>query len=60
MYSSHLLESDSALTTSKHTQMTKKNSKGMKDLRDTSFDPQGAMELSKKRISIFQNYATFT
>ena len=32
MYSSHLLESDFALTTSKHTQMAKENSKGMKDL----------------------------
>ena len=32
MYSSHLLESDFALTTGKHTQMTKENSKGMKDL----------------------------
>ena len=32
MYFSHLLESDIALTTGKHTQMTKENSKGMKDL----------------------------
>ena len=32
MYFSHLLESDFALTTGKHTQMTKENSKGMKDL----------------------------
>ena len=48
MYSSHLLESDSALTTGKHTQMTKENSKGMKDLRHASVDPRGAMELSKK------------
>ena len=32
MYSSHLLESDFALTTGKHTQMTKENSKGMKDV----------------------------
>ena len=32
MYSSHLLESDFALTTGKHTQMTKESSKGMKDL----------------------------
>ena len=32
MYFSHLLESDFALTTSKQTQMTKENSKGMKDL----------------------------
>ena len=32
MYFSHLLESDFALTTGKHTHMTKKNSKGMKDL----------------------------
>ena len=32
MYSSHLLESDFALTTGKDTQMTKENSKGMKDL----------------------------
>ena len=32
MYSSHLLESDFALTTGKHTQMTKENSKGMRDL----------------------------
>ena len=29
MYFSHLLESDFALTTGKHTQMTKENSKGM-------------------------------
>ena len=29
---SHLLESDFALTTGKHTQITKENSKGMKDL----------------------------
>ena len=32
MYSSHLLDSDLALTTGKHAQMTKENSKGMKDL----------------------------
>ena len=32
MYFSHLLESDFALTTGKHTQMTKENSKGMKVL----------------------------
>ena len=32
MYSSHLLESDFALTPGKHTQMTKENSKGMRDL----------------------------
>ena len=32
MYSSHLHESDFALTTGKHTQMTKENSKEMKDL----------------------------
>ena len=36
MYSSHLLESDFALTTGKHTQMNtqmmKENSKGIKDL----------------------------
>ena len=32
MHSSHLLESDFALTSDKHTQMTKENSKGMKDL----------------------------
>ena len=32
MYSSHLLEFDFALTTGKHTQMKKENSKGMKDL----------------------------
>ena len=32
MYFSHLLESDFALTTGKHTQMTKGNSKGMKNL----------------------------
>ena len=32
MYSSHLLASNFALTTGKHTQMTKENSKGMKDL----------------------------
>ena len=32
MYSSHLLETDFALTTGKYTQMTKENSKGMKDL----------------------------
>ena len=32
MYSSHLLESEFALTTGKHAQMTKENSKGMKDL----------------------------
>ena len=32
MYSSHLLESDFALTTGKHTQMTKENIKGMRDL----------------------------
>ena len=32
MYFSHLLESDFALTTGKHTQMTKENSKGMKNL----------------------------
>ena len=32
MYSSHLLESVSALTTGKHIQMTKENSKEMKDL----------------------------
>ena len=32
MYSSHLLEPDFALTTGKGTQMTKENSKGMKDL----------------------------
>ena len=32
MYFSHLLESDFALTTGKQTQMTKKNTKGMKDL----------------------------
>ena len=32
MYFSHLLESDFALTTGKHTQMTKENSKAMKDL----------------------------
>ena len=32
MYSSHLLESDFALTTGKDTQMTKEDSKGMKDL----------------------------
>ena len=32
MYFSHLLESDFALTTGQHTQMTKENSKGMKDL----------------------------
>ena len=31
MYSSHLLESDFALTTGKHTQITKENSKGIKD-----------------------------
>ena len=32
MYFSHLLGSAFALTTGKHTQMTKENSKGMKDL----------------------------
>ena len=32
MYFSHLHESDFALTTGKHTQMAKENSKGMKDL----------------------------
>ena len=32
MYFSHFLESDFALTTGKDTQMTKENSKGMKDL----------------------------
>ena len=32
MYFSHLLESDFALTTGNHTQMTKENSNGMKDL----------------------------
>ena len=32
MSSSHLLESDFALTSGTHTQMTKENSKGMKDL----------------------------
>ena len=32
MYSSHLLESDFALTTGKHTQIMKENGKGMKDL----------------------------
>ena len=32
MYFSHLLESDLAITTGKHRQMTKENSKGMKDL----------------------------
>ena len=32
MYSSHLLESDFALITGKHTQLTKENIKGMKDL----------------------------
>ena len=32
MYSSHLVEFDFALTTGKHAQMTKENSKGMKDL----------------------------
>ena len=31
MYFSHLLESDFALATGKHTRMTKENSKGMKD-----------------------------
>ena len=37
MYFSHLLESDFALTTGiKHTQMTKENSKGMKDLSDSN------------------------
>ena len=32
MYFSHLFESDFALTARKHTQMTKENSKGIKDL----------------------------
>ena len=32
MYFSRLLKSDFALTTGRHTQMTKENSKGMKDL----------------------------
>ena len=32
MYFSQLLESDFALTTGKHTQMTKENSKRIKDL----------------------------
>ena len=32
MYFSHLLQSDLALTTGKHTQMTKENNKGMKNL----------------------------
>ena len=32
MYFSHLLESDFALTTGKHTQMKKENSKGIKDV----------------------------
>ena len=32
MHSSYLLESDFALTTGKHTQMKKENSKGMKNL----------------------------
>ena len=32
MYFSHLLEPDFALSTGKHTQMMKENSKGMKDL----------------------------
>ena len=32
MYFSHLLESDFALTTGKHTQMTNEHCKGMKDL----------------------------
>ena len=35
MYFSHLLEYDFALTTGKHTQMTKENRKGMKDLKAT-------------------------
>ena len=30
MYFSHLLESDFALTTAKHAQMTKENSKGIR------------------------------
>ena len=32
MYSCHLVECDFALTTGKHAQMTKENSKGMKEL----------------------------
>ena len=38
---SHLLKSDFALTTGKHTQMTKENSKGMKDLSASNVPRRG-------------------
>ena len=40
MYSSHLLESDFALITGKHAQMTKENSKRMKDANTLNTDPE--------------------
>ena len=54
MYFSHFLESDFALTAGKHTQMTKENSKGMKDLsasnvRKVTFQGRPYNVLSKSR-----------
>ena len=49
MYSPHLLDSDSALSTGKHTQITKENSKGMKDLTDAPVDSQGGYGIFGKK-----------
>ena len=42
MYSSHLLESDLALTTGKHTRMTEENSTGMKNLSASNVSHLGS------------------
>ena len=46
MYSSHLLESDFALTTGKHTQMTKENNKGTKDLSASNVKPSQCIHIT--------------
>ena len=56
MYFSHILESDFALTTGKHTQMTKENSKGMKDLSASNV-PKVTFQGPLQCIHIIASYA---
>ena len=55
MYSSNLLESGFALTTGKHTQMTKENSKGMKDLSASNVS-----HVSRKPLQCIQITTPYT
>ena len=60
MYSSNLLKSDLALTTGKHTQTTKENSKGMEDLNASnvshiSIKPSQCIYITAKYTGTFRN-----